>query len=37
METGFLMGDDLEEHKDLLEEFVVAAEAIMDITLPRMW
>ena len=32
METGFLMGDGPEEHEDLLEEFVMAAEAIMDIT-----
>ena len=32
METGFPMGDGLEEHEDLLEEFVVAAEAIGDIT-----
>jgi len=32
METGFPMGDDPEEHEDLIEEFVVAAEAIMDIT-----
>ena len=32
METGFLMGDDPEEHKDLIEEFIDAAEAIVDIT-----
>ena len=32
METGFLMGDGPEEHEDLLEEFIVAAEAIADIT-----
>ena len=32
METSFLMGDGPEEHKDLIEEFVVAAEAIVDIT-----
>ncbi|XP_066344145.1 uncharacterized protein [Miscanthus floridulus] len=32
METGFLMGDSPEEHEDLLEEFVIAAEAIVDIT-----
>ena len=32
METGFLMGDGPEEHEDLFEEFVVAAEAIVDIT-----
>ena len=32
METGFPMGDRPEEHEDLIEEFVVAAEAIVDIT-----
>ena len=32
METGFLMGYGLEDHEDLLEEFVMAAEAIVDIT-----
>ena len=32
METGFLMGDGPKEHEDLMEEFIVAAEAIMDIT-----
>ena len=32
METGFPMGDGPEEHEDLIEEFVDAAEAIMDIT-----
>ena len=32
METGFPMGDGPEEHEDLLEEFVMAAEAIVDIT-----
>jgi len=32
METSFLMVDDPEEHEDLLEEFVVMAEAIVDIT-----
>ncbi|XP_066357885.1 uncharacterized protein [Miscanthus floridulus] len=32
METGFPMGDGPEEHEDLLEEFVIMAEAIMDIT-----
>ena len=32
METGFLMGDNPEEHEDLIEEFVIAAEAIVDIT-----
>ena len=32
METGFPMGDGPEEHKDLLEEFTIAAEAIVDIT-----
>ena len=32
MLTGFPMGDEPDEHEDLLEEFVVAAEAIVDIT-----
>jgi len=32
METGFPMGDGPEEHEDLLEEFVIAADAIVDIT-----
>ena len=32
METSFPMGDGLKEHEDLLEEFVMAAEAIVDIT-----
>ena len=32
METGFLMGDGPKEHEDLIEEFVSAAEAIVDIT-----
>ena len=32
METGFPMGDGLEEHEDLLEEFTMAAEAVVDIT-----
>ena len=32
METGFPMGDGPEEHEDLLEEFIMAAEAIVDIT-----
>ena len=32
METGFPLGDGPEEHEDLLEEFVMAAEAIVDIT-----
>ena len=32
METGFPMGDGLKEHEDLLEEFIMAAEAIVDIT-----
>ena len=31
-ETGFPMGDGPEEHEDLLEEFTMAAEAIVDIT-----
>jgi len=32
LEIGFLMGDGPEEHEDLLEEFVIMAEAIVDIT-----
>ena len=32
METGFRLGDRLEEHEDLLEEFIMATEAIVDIT-----
>ena len=32
METGFPLGDGPEEHEDLLEEFDMAAEAIVDIT-----
>ena len=32
METNFPMGDGPEELEDLMEEFGVAAEAIMDIT-----
>jgi len=32
METGLPMGDSPEEHEDLLKEFVIAAEAIVDIT-----
>ena len=32
METGFSMGDGPEEHEDLIEEFVIVAEAIVDIT-----
>ena len=32
METSFPMGDGPEEHEDFLEEFVIAAEAIVDIT-----
>ena len=31
MEIGFPMGDGPEEHEDLLEEFTVAAEAVVDI------
>ena len=30
--VGFPIGDGPEEHEDLLKEFVVAAEAIVDIT-----
>ena len=32
MEVGFPTGDGPEEHEDLLEEFIMAAEAIVDIT-----
>ena len=32
MDTGFPMGDGPKEHEDLLESFVMAAEAIVDIT-----
>jgi len=32
METGFPIGDGPEEHEDLLEEFVMAGKAIVDIT-----
>ena len=32
METSFPMGNGPEEHEDLIEEFVIAAEAIVDIT-----
>ena len=32
METGFPSGDGPEEHEHLLEEFVMVAEAIVDIT-----
>ena len=32
METGFLMGDGPEEHEELIEDFVDAVEAIVDIT-----
>jgi len=32
METGFPMGDGPEEHEDLLKEFIMEAEAIVDIT-----
>jgi len=32
METSFPMGDSPEEHEDLFEEFVITAEAIVDIT-----
>jgi len=32
METGFPMGDGLEEHEELIENFVDTAEAIVDIT-----
>ena len=32
MESGFPMGNGPEEDEDLMEEFVAAAEAIVDIT-----
>ena len=32
METGFPVGDGPEEHEDLLEEFTMVAEAVVDIT-----
>ena len=32
METGFPMGDGPEEHEDLMEEFIIAVEAIVDST-----
>jgi len=32
METSFPMGNGPEEHEDSLEEFVIMAEAIVDIT-----
>ena len=32
METGFPMGDGPKEHEELIEDFVDAAEAIVDIT-----
>ena len=32
MEIGFPMGDGPEEHEDLIEEFVIVAETIVDIT-----
>ena len=32
MEIGFPMGDSPKEHEDLIEEFIDAAEAIVDIT-----
>ena len=32
METSFPMGDGPKEHEDLLKEFVMAAEAIVNIT-----
>ena len=31
METSFLMGDSPEEHEELIEDFVDAAKAIVDI------
>ena len=32
MEVGFPIGDSPEGHEDLIEEFVIVAEAIVDIT-----
>ena len=32
METHFLMGDGPEEHEELIEKFIDATDAIMDIT-----
>ena len=32
MDTSFPMGDGPKEHEDLIEEFVIVAEAIVDIT-----
>ena len=32
METDFPVGDGPEEHEDLLEEFTLAVEAVVDIT-----
>ena len=32
MEIGFPMGDGPEEHEDLIKKFIVAAEAIVNIT-----
>ena len=32
MEIGFPMGDGPREHEDLLEEFTMAVEAVVDIT-----
>ena len=32
MEVGFSISDSPKGHEDLIEEFVVAAEAIVDIT-----
>ena len=32
MEVGFSMGGGPEGHEDLLEEFIVATEAVVDIT-----
>ena len=32
METGFPMGDSPKEHEELIEDFIDAAKAIVDIT-----
>ena len=35
IETSFPMGDDPEEHVELIKDFVDAAEAIMDVILAQ--
>ena len=36
METNFSKGDGPKEHEELIEDFIDAAEAIMDITSTQM-